>query len=154
MIVCNLRVLLAKKGLKIAKVSRDTKISRTTLTALCSNTSTPKGIQFETINTLCTYLDVQPGELFEFYPIKITDVEIEQEAQKETEHMDVEKIEQLTEKAADKLMKLIDKNEFTETDVKAMNTLGSFVLNVLSVYQMNLRKTRGIRNVDNDSDNV
>ena len=84
MIACNLQVLLAKKGLKIAKVSRDTKISRTTLTALCSNTSTPKGIRFETINTLCTYLDVQPGELFEFYPIEIIDVEIENVISKST----------------------------------------------------------------------
>ena len=49
MIVSNLPVLLAERGLKIAEVSRDTKLSRTTLTALSSRNHMAKGIQFDTL---------------------------------------------------------------------------------------------------------
>ena len=53
MIHCNLATLLAQRNLKISKVYQDTGISRTTLTALAYNHA--QGIQFETLNTLCTY---------------------------------------------------------------------------------------------------
>ncbi|MFT9116533.1 MAG: helix-turn-helix transcriptional regulator [Sporolactobacillus sp.] len=62
MITCNLSVLLAERNLKISTLSKYTGISRTTLTALSSNRS--KGIQFDTFDTLCTYLKVRPDDLF------------------------------------------------------------------------------------------
>lgn len=77
MIICNLSVLLAERGLKIAEVSRDTKISRTTLTALSSRNYKAKGIQFDTLNTLCAYLNVQPGSLFSYYPLDFTGVSVD-----------------------------------------------------------------------------
>lgn len=69
MIKCNLPVLLAERGLKITKVSNDTGISRTTLTALNNNYS--QGIQFDTLNKLCNYLKISPGELFLYVPFEI-----------------------------------------------------------------------------------
>ncbi|MGP1411509.1 MAG: helix-turn-helix domain-containing protein [Peptoanaerobacter stomatis] len=69
MIKCNLATLLAERGLKITKVSQDTGISRTTLTALSSNTS--QGIQFDTINKLCQYLKTDINSFFIFHPSDI-----------------------------------------------------------------------------------
>jgi len=74
MVRCNLSVLLAEQNLKITKVSNDTGISRTTLTALCNNYS--QGIQFDTLNTLCMYLNVSSEQLISHVPVdlKITSV--------------------------------------------------------------------------------
>ena len=66
MVKSNLAVLLAERGLKITKVSEDTRISRTTLTALYYNHCL--GVQFDTVNTLCMYLGVTPGDLFVYVP--------------------------------------------------------------------------------------
>lgn len=68
MLKCNLAVLLAERKLKISKVSTDTGVSRTTLTALSSNHS--QGIQFDTLNTLCSYLRVTPAEFFCYVPFE------------------------------------------------------------------------------------
>lgn len=62
MIKCNLAVLLAERNLKISELSKRTGISRTTLTALSQNQS--KGIQFDTFDTICSYLKISPNELF------------------------------------------------------------------------------------------
>ena len=70
MLRCNLAIILAEKNLRITKVSNDTGISRTTLTALCNNNS--QGIQFDTLNKLCNYLEVKPNELIQHIPIEIT----------------------------------------------------------------------------------
>ena len=69
MIYSNLAVLLAERDLSITKVSKDTGISRTTLTSLCSNHG--QGIQFDTLNTLCIYLGVTPDKLIAFAPVNI-----------------------------------------------------------------------------------
>ena len=69
MIINNLSVLLAERNLKITKVSRDTEISRTTLTALTNNRSS--GMQLDTLNTLCNYLHVNPGDILLYAPIDI-----------------------------------------------------------------------------------
>lgn len=69
MIRCNLAILLAERNLRITKVSKDTGISRTTLTSLSSNKA--QGIQFDTINTLCNYLNVNPNKLITHSPIDI-----------------------------------------------------------------------------------
>lgn len=70
MVRCNLSVLLAERNLKITKVCKDTGISRTTLTYLANNYS--KGIQYDTLNTLCAYLNVDPGELISHVPVDIS----------------------------------------------------------------------------------
>lgn len=62
MIKCNLAVLLAERNIKISELSKRTGISRTTLTALNQNQS--KGIQFDTFDTICSYLKVSPNDLF------------------------------------------------------------------------------------------
>ena len=74
MIRCNLAILLAEKGLKITDISRETGISRTTLTSLSNNYS--KGVQFDTINALCNYLDTTPDKLITYIPVDISILEI------------------------------------------------------------------------------
>ena len=69
MIRCNLAILLAERNLRITKVSKDTGISRTTLTSLSSNKA--QGIQFDTINTLCNYLNINPNQLITHTPIDV-----------------------------------------------------------------------------------
>ena len=73
MIKCNLSEIMGQKQLKIVKVSNDTGISRPTLTALYYNNG--KGIQFDTMNVLCRYLNVSPAQLFDFTPVEI-DVDV------------------------------------------------------------------------------
>lgn len=70
MIISNLEALLKERKLKISKVSADTGISRTTLTMLCNNTG--KGVQFDTANALCIYLNVNMGQLFTTLPFDIS----------------------------------------------------------------------------------
>ena len=69
MIKSNLAVLMAERGLKIADVYNDTGISKTTLMALSENKG--KGIQFETIDKLCNYLNVSPQDFFIYSPFLI-----------------------------------------------------------------------------------
>lgn len=66
MIESNLSVLLAERNLRISKVSSDTGISRTTLTALCNDYT--GGIKFDTLDVLCKYLKIEPAEFFNFTP--------------------------------------------------------------------------------------
>lgn len=70
MIQCNLAVLLAERQFKITRVAIETGISRTTLTSLAGNNS--QGVQFDTIDTLCLYLNVSPSDLLEYVPIGIS----------------------------------------------------------------------------------
>lgn len=65
MIVFNLNVLMAERGLKISEVSKRTGISRTTLTSLAYNRA--KGIQLETLDNLCDFFDIDASELFVRY---------------------------------------------------------------------------------------
>lgn len=69
MLKTNLAVLLAERDLRITKVAEDTGISRTTLTSLASNSS--QGIQFDTLNRLCIYLQVTPERFFSFIPYEV-----------------------------------------------------------------------------------
>ena len=70
MLIPNLSVLLAERHLTLSKVSQDTRISRTTLTALAGRSA--KGIQFDTLNTLCQYLKVTPDALFAYRPFDLS----------------------------------------------------------------------------------
>lgn len=64
MIYCNLSGLMAAKKVNISDVSRDTGISRTTLTGLYYNAF--KGIQVDTLNVLCRYFNVTTDRLLCF----------------------------------------------------------------------------------------
>ncbi|GEN33654.1 helix-turn-helix domain-containing protein [Aneurinibacillus danicus] len=66
MIKCNLAVLMAERGLKIADIASGTGMSRTTISSLVNHNA--KGIQYDTFNTLCEFLKVSPGELFIYEP--------------------------------------------------------------------------------------
>lgn len=61
MVRCNLAKLLEERNLKITKVSKDTGISRTTLTSLAKGHS--KGFSYDVLDSLCYYLKVGIGEL-------------------------------------------------------------------------------------------
>ncbi|WP_241681477.1 helix-turn-helix domain-containing protein [Ligilactobacillus salivarius] len=75
MIKSNLAVLMAERGLKIADVYNDTGISKTTLMALSENKG--KGIQFETIDKLCNYLNISPQDFFVYSPFLVEYIENE-----------------------------------------------------------------------------
>ncbi|WP_432719122.1 helix-turn-helix domain-containing protein [Pectinatus frisingensis] len=66
MLFINLKVLLAERNIRITQLSKDTGISRTTITALCNNTS--QGIQFDTLNKICNYLRITPQDFFLYAP--------------------------------------------------------------------------------------
>lgn len=83
MIVCNLNAILAERNIKITKLSKDTGISRTTLTALTTNVGT--GIQFDTLNSLCRYLKITPSELLPTIMYDITIKEISDRLHEEWE---------------------------------------------------------------------
>lgn len=68
MLKCNLAVLLVERNIKISELHKRTGISRTTLTALAQNQS--KGIQFDTFDTLCNFLNVKPNDLFTQEPFE------------------------------------------------------------------------------------
>jgi DNA-binding Xre family transcriptional regulator len=77
MIKCNLAVLLAERNIKITKVSKDTGISRTTLTSLTNNYA--QGIQFDTLDTLCKYLSITPDKLLlsSYVTVQLNSIEVE-----------------------------------------------------------------------------
>ncbi|MYV04217.1 helix-turn-helix transcriptional regulator [Lactobacillus salivarius] len=64
MIVNNLSTIMGKKRIKIATLYKRTGISRSTLTHLYYDKTTM--IKLDTIDKLCSALDITPGELFEY----------------------------------------------------------------------------------------
>ena len=64
MIVNNLSTIMGKKRIKIATLYKWTGISRSTLTQLYYDKTTM--IKLDTIDKLCSALDITPGELFEY----------------------------------------------------------------------------------------
>lgn len=69
MIRYNLNQLLAERNLKANKVYVDTGISRSTLSKVINNQSNM--IQLETIDKLCQYLNVTPGEFLSYIPVDV-----------------------------------------------------------------------------------
>jgi len=61
---CNLAILLAERGLKMIDVFHATKIGLANLRALYHNRGV--GVQYGTIDKLCSFLHVTPGELYSF----------------------------------------------------------------------------------------
>jgi len=80
MIKNNFNTLMAERQLKITRVSNDTGISRTTLTALSQEMS--KGVQLDTLNTLCNYFSITPCEFFDYLPFDL-EYNIEQDTEEE-----------------------------------------------------------------------
>lgn len=74
MLFVRLAHLMASRRLKIADVCKDTDISRPTLTALYYGTG--KGINFDTIDKLCSYFHCQTNDLLYFYDVEIDTIEI------------------------------------------------------------------------------
>lgn len=70
MLKTNLAVLMAERGLKISDLYEATGISKTTLMAIADNTG--KGIQYDTVDKLCNYLNVSPSEFFIYAPFLVT----------------------------------------------------------------------------------
>ena len=68
MIKCNLAVLLAERGLKMSDVINNTPLAKNTVRSLFYNEA--KGIQFETLEVLCDYLNVTPSEIVVYNPLK------------------------------------------------------------------------------------
>ncbi len=62
-IKCKLHQFMWERGITISKVSEETGISRTTLTALQHNRA--KGIQFQTLHLLLQYLECSFDDIFE-----------------------------------------------------------------------------------------
>lgn len=64
MIVNHLPTLLAERRLKVADAVRATGISKTTLHKIYNDQSSR--IDFDTIDSLCKFLEVQVGDIFEY----------------------------------------------------------------------------------------
>ncbi|MCA2422282.1 helix-turn-helix transcriptional regulator [Vibrio sp. 947] len=64
MLKCHLSKIMGEKRLKISDVARDTNINRGTITRLYNETATR--VDLEVIDSLCAYLQVSVGELFEY----------------------------------------------------------------------------------------
>ena len=60
---CHLSTILGERKEKIAELSRNTGINNNTLYRLYNETATR--VDLDVIETLCRYLDVEIGELFE-----------------------------------------------------------------------------------------
>jgi len=63
MLKCHLSRIMGEKRLKIADIARDTGINRGTITRMYNEEATR--VELEVVNTLCEYLDIEVGELFE-----------------------------------------------------------------------------------------
>ena len=64
MITCNLPVLLAERRMKVSDLVRATGMSKTTLHKLYNGQSTR--IDFETLDKICDFLDIDVGDLLSF----------------------------------------------------------------------------------------
>lgn len=69
MIKNNLAVILAERGLKMIDVITGTGINKNTISSLVNNKAS--GIQYETLDKLCDFLDVSPGELLIRHKFKV-----------------------------------------------------------------------------------
>lgn len=70
MIICALEKFLRNRNLSILKFSEITGISRATLTSLSQNIGV--GVQFDTLNKICSHLDISLDELLHYAPFDVT----------------------------------------------------------------------------------
>lgn len=69
MIINRLKMIMAERNYSIQDIKDNTKLSRTTISNLVNDYSA--GIQFDTLDELCTFLKVNTNELFDFIDYKI-----------------------------------------------------------------------------------
>lgn len=62
MIVCKLPIVLAERKMRVADLIRGTGINKTTLHKLYNGELTR--IDLDTIDRICTYLEIEVGDLF------------------------------------------------------------------------------------------
>lgn len=62
----NLNKLMSERNIKASDIYRDLGIARSTILSLAKGST--GGIQFETLERLCTYFDVLPTDFFEYSP--------------------------------------------------------------------------------------
>lgn len=62
----NLNKLMSERNIKTSDIYRDLGIAKTTILSLSKGATS--GIQFETLERLCTYLNVSPIDFFEYSP--------------------------------------------------------------------------------------
>lgn len=62
----NLNKLMSERNVKTSDIHRDLGIAKTTILSLSKGAT--GGIQFETLERLCTYLNVSPTDFFEYSP--------------------------------------------------------------------------------------
>lgn len=60
------RIKRGERSLTIRQISEDTGLATSTLTSLTTNKA--KGIQFETLSSLCRYFKVSPHTLLKYVP--------------------------------------------------------------------------------------
>jgi len=60
---CHLSRILGEKRLKIADVARDTGVNRGTLTRMYNESA--ERVELSVVETLCVYLNIEIGELYE-----------------------------------------------------------------------------------------
>jgi len=65
-IIVNLDVMLAKRKVKSKELAEQVGITEANLSLLKSGKV--KGVRFATLETICHYLDCQPGDLLEYRP--------------------------------------------------------------------------------------
>lgn len=90
-IYCNLRVLMAERGLNIQKVKDQTTLSRTTISNLYNNNGS--GVQFDTMLQLCEILRCSPGDLFSYIDLR-TKFEVTNEDFKMETEVDLHSIDE------------------------------------------------------------
>lgn len=62
----NLNKLMSERNIKTSDIYRDLGIAKTTILSLSKGATS--GIQFETLERLCTYLNISPTDFFEYSP--------------------------------------------------------------------------------------
>ncbi|GAP03368.1 hypothetical protein FPFC_060910 [Fructobacillus pseudoficulneus] len=70
MLKSKLSVLLAERGIRQEYLSEKTGISKTTISNISNNKT--NGLKYETLNELSKFLQVTPGEMFDYYSKDIT----------------------------------------------------------------------------------
>jgi putative transcriptional regulator len=65
-IIVNLDVMLARRKVKSKALAAAIGITESNLSLLKSGHV--KGVRFSTLDAICTYLNCQPGDIFEHYP--------------------------------------------------------------------------------------
>ena len=66
MIKCRLSLLMGERKIRVADVSRDTGLPRSTVTALYKETA--ERVELSTIDTLCEYFGCEVGDLLRREP--------------------------------------------------------------------------------------